>query len=502
MCGGVLLSPKSSHFDYLQHSAAVSADICADASHFPEFSDGRKLFKCFKPFESIHGIKIEIIHHHRVDSSTPTDDEFLCTTLGAHPTNTHEKSSLILAVHYHEKRSTQTAEDTQGASAATTHLSHTETYQDNESKSEFEMNNERINEQERTKLHQLTDDNEDAIESSHPSERDTTDKRITHESDCESKSDEVKGKDKLVKGYEMKSESEVAHEQECESLSETEAVDTISPSQSKFSPDIEINANAEKQNGHDDTSQDLLSQMEKSPHDIVVEDKKEPIDNSDKKAPLESLQEIVPTHETEKYENVANHPHTLANENDVCESASVTVQSHDQPRDYDKGVGQNKEKGEEKSVSRNAIPKTELSETINDSDSEFNVESESEVEYETESETNSESTENQSKDSADYSAKFDIETVMTHATQHQIMFLKRGVRKDTLSPTFCQSPLNQAIFGKTLNDPKFKEMLMTKTDFNETSFHPDMLACHQIKTAIVLRKIIEFITNVAQKTKF
>ena len=498
--GGVHCSPKSSHFEYLQRSGAFSADSCSDALLSLEFSDAWKFMKCLKSFESARGIKIEIIHHHRVDSSTPAEDDFLCVTLGVHLTNTHEKSGLIHAVHHDEERSTQTAEDTQDISAGTTtHLSHTETYQDNDGKSDFvEMNNEKINEQERTKLHQLTDDNEDAIELSLPSERDTTaaDKRITHESDCELKSDEVKGKDKLFKGHEMKSETEVAHKQACESFSETEVVGTISPSQSKFSPDIETNASTEKQNGQDDTSQDLLSQVEEFPHDIAVEDKKEPIDYNDKKAPLESLQEIGPTHEAEKYENVANHPHTLADKKDVSESASVTVQIHDQPNDYDKGIGQNKEKMEEKSVSRNAIPKTELSETINESDSELNVESESEceseAEYETESETNSESTENQSKYSADYSVEFDIETVMTHATQHQIMFLKRGVLKDTLSPIFCQSPLNQAIFGRTLNDPKFKEMLMTTTDFDETSFHPDMLACHQIKTAIVLRKIIEF----------
>ena len=492
--GGVHCSPKSSHFEYLHYSGAFPADSCADASFPPEFSDAWKFMKCLKPFKSARGIKIEIIHHHRVDSSTPAEDDLLCITLGAHLTNTHEKSSLIHAIHHDEESSTQTSEDTMDASPGTTHLSHTEAYQDNESKSDFvEMNNERIYEEERTKLHQSTDnDNEDAIESSYLSERDTTDKRVTHESDCESKSDEVKGKDKLFKGHKMKSETKVAHEQACESLSETEAVDTISPSQSKFSPDIEINAKTVKQNGQDETSQALLSKVEESPRDSAVEDKKESIDYSDKKAPLEFLQESGPTHETEKHDDVANYRHTLADKRDVSESASVTVQIHDQPKDYVKAVGQNKEKEEEKSVSRNAIPKTELSETINESESELNVESESETKSGTQSETKSESTENQSKDSVEYSVKFDIETVMANATQHQIMFLKRGEPKDTLSPKFCQSPLNQAIFGRTLNDPKFKEMLKTTTDFNETSFHPDMLACHQIKTAIVLRKIIEF----------
>ena len=106
--------------------------------------------------------------------------------------------------------------------------------------------------------------------------------------------------------------------------------------------------------------------------------------------------------------------------------------------------------------------------------------------------TGSEFYKESSNDQPNTIVKFDIDSVMSHAARHQITFLKRGAQADTLLPEFRQSLLNKAIFGEMLNDPRLQELLQSAYTFNEINFHPNILACHLIKTAIVLRKIVEY----------
>lgn len=91
--------------------------------------------------------------------------------------------------------------------------------------------------------------------------------------------------------------------------------------------------------------------------------------------------------------------------------------------------------------------------------------------------------------------EYHIDLVMDKAAQRRIVLLAAAgpehQPKDTLSTTVRQSLINQAVLGEKLEDPALHDALKTSYDFNETNFHPNVLARQQIKTAIVLRKFIE-----------
>ena len=90
-----------------------------------------------------------------------------------------------------------------------------------------------------------------------------------------------------------------------------------------------------------------------------------------------------------------------------------------------------------------------------------------------------------------YPIESNIDLVMAKAAKHQIVLLGSHAPRDTLTTAFGQTLINQALFGEVLAHPHLKHTLETKYDFNETDFHPNVLARQQIKTALVLRKIIE-----------
>ena len=93
-----------------------------------------------------------------------------------------------------------------------------------------------------------------------------------------------------------------------------------------------------------------------------------------------------------------------------------------------------------------------------------------------------------------YPIESDIDLVVTKAAKHQIVFLSSYSQapRDTLTNTFRQTLINQALFGNVFEHPDWKRMVETKYDFNETDFHSNVLARQQIKTALILRKIAEF----------
>ena len=131
------------------------------------------------------------------------------------------------------------------------------------------------------------------------------------------------------------------------------------------------------------------------------------------------------------------------------------------------------------------------------STSEVDTESQSESELarddlDMESKTDGEESQHEGDDNTETLVEFNVDRIISRASEHQIMFVKEGTRRDTLSSQFRQSLVNQAIFGNVMSNPQFLEMLTSTFDFDETRFHPSLLACHLIKTAIVLRKIVEF----------
>ena len=515
--GGFLCSPKPSHLDYYLRPGADKPTSCSGAEA-PDFSDAHKFMQCVRDLEHVGGLKFKIQYQHKVDIS-PSEIGFVCVRLGEMLSSSHGESFVQSSLSQDEMMpgSANTIQPkldhtlkynkyTEPAADATVEVKNTYTQESTET-----------NQNRKEKLSQVehTTQPSQAVPQSH-----STEKSMGSACKSDPSASNTKFPSLLYVGDKTHPQGSESVDKIARGVSQNQINGhdlTMSDQKNASSYEKSVGASDEKStdkelklklqelltetpsesHGMKDASCLLTPKMPVESHsESACQDKNE--NEPDLAKMSKKKVEHTESSESAKVTCIAGHslkpvhaPSTsnskmlLDDQADLCiNEAGETSRSQSTHKDDE----QNKDSHIQKDTPESENT-TSASEAEPESGSESNTESESESKYKFESQ---QEPNDLAKTQSTFSVEFDIESVLIHAAKHQILFLKRGTRQDTLSGTLSKSLVNQAIFGKQLNDSKFKDMVATTLNFNETSFHTTTLACHLIKTAIVLRKVVEF----------